>query len=255
MAEEKIAAVKSVVQVQFEGANIPLSYINDAFDLKAGDYVFVEGKFEGQRGQVTAVNRNFKIRLSDYKRVVGKADTEVSGELFMAGSHFVSFDRNVIPYEKIRSWYKAPASEDEYATGSDASSFTLDNFEGFNVKKEIFERGHSYYLQNRVRYICVDDGVGKAIVEGSKAYEVEFRYEDGEISGLVCDCFCNYTCKHEVAAMLQLRETLDIIEDAYEDVFWETDYFAVLHMATFFLMTVDGKKNGRLHVGGAEEKA
>lgn len=251
MTEAAVRNVKSIVRVKFEEANVPLSYINDAFDLSVGDFVFVEGKYEGRRGRVIEVHRNFKIKPADYKRVTGKADTEVRGDLFMADAHLVAFDRSVIPYEKVLSWYKAPAgAEDEYVTGSDDTSFALKDFSGFHVKEEIFDRGLDYYKRNRVRYICVDGGAGRAIVEGSRPYEVEFRCADGQISGLVCDCFCNYSCKHEVAAMLQLRELLGHIEREYPDMYEDGGYFAAVDMAAFFLMTVGGKKKGCLRMGG-----
>lgn len=46
------------------------AYYNDSFDLKVGDFVYVEGKLEGYRGQVTEVNYSFKIKPSDYKKVI-----------------------------------------------------------------------------------------------------------------------------------------------------------------------------------------
>ena len=67
-------------------------------------------------------------------------------------------------------------------------------------------------MDNHVLYICVDGGRGRAIVAGERAYEVEFDFAGGEIRNLICSCPCGYTCKHEVAAMMQLKETLDLIE-------------------------------------------
>ena len=103
-----------------------LTYFNDKFDLKCGDLVYVEGKLEGLQGRVTGVNYNFKIKVSDYKRVITVVDTNVSGQLFMAGSHFVTFNRNALPSEKILTWFKAPAvDDDEYIIGSDDTAFVL----------------------------------------------------------------------------------------------------------------------------------
>ena len=87
---------KSVVRVHFPARNMNLSYYNDAFDLKCGDIVFVEGKLEGLRGRVVDVAYNFKIKLYDYKRVISVSDTNVQGEFFFAGSHFVTFDRSFL---------------------------------------------------------------------------------------------------------------------------------------------------------------
>ena len=71
-------------------------------------------------------------------------------------------------------------------------------------------------MESRVRYICLDGSKGHAIVEGTQIYELEFEYQNGEIRNLTCSCFCSYPCKHEFAAMLQLRETLELIAKNYE---------------------------------------
>ena len=244
MQENKMEApVKSVVQVYFPAKGTKLAYFNDRFDLHIGDIVYVEGKLEGLRGQVVDVAHNFKIKVSEYKRVIGKADTAVSGTLHMAGSHFVAFEPEVIPYEKVLTWYKAPDKEDdEYVTGNDDESFSIDDLSGMHISSEIAERGHDYYLQNKVRYLCIDGNRGRAIVEGTKAYGVEFIYEDGQIRNLICDCFCSYTCKHEFAVTLQLKETLQVIKENYSDRM--NGYFAAVSKAAFFNFAVEGKKTG-----------
>ena len=77
----------SLVQVRFpERHGTDLAYYNDSFDLHVGDMVYVEGKLEGLRGFVTEVSYNFRIRVSDYRRVTAVVDTEVKGQLFLAGS-------------------------------------------------------------------------------------------------------------------------------------------------------------------------
>lgn len=236
---------RSVVQVYFAARNMTLAYYNDKFDLNCGDIVYVDGKLEGMRGRVTDVNYNFKIKLSDYKRVIAVVDTEVKGKFFMAGSHFVTFDRAALPAEKVVTWYKAPVTqEEEFACGSDDTSFFLDDLSGMNVGKAIAERGYDYYAENRVKYIGVDGTKGYAIVSGSENYEVEFEYRNGEISSLVCSCFCSYNCKHEVAAMLQLKETLELISEHYADEYERTGYFAAVNKCELFTFAVDKKETG-----------
>lgn len=236
----------SVVQVRFPGKGMALSYYNDQFDLKKGDLVYVDGKLEGQLGRVTEVNYNFKIKISDYKKVIAVVDTEVHGEFFMAGSHFVAFDPSAIPAEQIVRWFKAPPKEDEeYVSGNDETAFRLDDLKGMNITGTIAERGHEYYIENRVRYLCIDNGHGIAIVEGTDSYIVEFEYRNGEISHLVCECPCSYTCKHEFAAMLQLRETLEIIDKHYSEAYERTGYFAAINKGTLFAFVIDGKDSGR----------
>ena len=247
MSRQAAAPRKSVVQVYFADRNMTLAYFNDQFDLHRGDIVYVDGKLEGMRGRVMEVNYNFKIKVSDYKRVIAVVDTTVNGQFFMAGSHFVTFDREALPISKAVTWFKAPVKEDdEFVSGSDDTTFRLDDLSGMKVSTAIAERGHEYYMENKVRYICIDGTKGYAIVEGSEAYEVEFEYRNGEIRQLICSCFCSYNCKHEFAAMLQLKETLELIGKHYADEYERTEYFAAVNKGTLFAFAIDGKETGRL---------
>ena len=106
-------AVKSVVRIYFKHRNLTCSYYNDKFDLHCGDLVYVDGKLEGYIGRVTEVAYNFKIKLSDYKRVVALVDKSVKGTFYNAGSHFVTDNRNTLPFEKVLTWFCAPEKEDE----------------------------------------------------------------------------------------------------------------------------------------------
>ena len=243
VVQQGAVLVKSLVQVYFPERNQTLTYFNDQFDLKRGDFVFVDGKLEGTRGIVLEVNKNFKIKVADYKKVISVADTNVSGQMYMAGSHFVSFDAAVLPYEKIRTWYLPPVKpEDEYETGNDDSVIVLDKLGDMKVSQAVWERGREYYMENHVRYICVDAGRGRAIVEGEHAYEVEFDFADGEIRNLICSCPCGYTCKHEVAAMMQLKETLDLMDKYYADL--RNGYFAAIVKGDLFRFAIDSKESG-----------
>lgn len=239
-----IVPKKSVVHVYFPERKMQLAYYNDSFDLHRGDLVYVDGKLEGKRGRVIDVNYNFKIKLSDYKRVIAVVDTAVHGEFHMAGSHFVTFDSAALPAQKAATWFKPPTDEEDYVSGADDTKFSLDDLSGMKVSMAIADRGREYYIDNKVRYLCLNGSHGYAIVEGSDAYEVEFEYNNGDISGLTCSCFCSYNCKHEVAVMLQLRETLELIKKQYGDAYERTDYFAAINKATFFDFVINGKENG-----------
>lgn len=243
--QRTIAPRKSVVQVYFAHRHMTLAYYNDRFDLHRGDMVYVNGKLEGFLGQVTEVNYNFKIKVSDYKQVIALVDTAVHGQFFMAGSHFVAFDRNALPCSKAIMWFKAPANEDdEFISGSDDTSFDLDDLSAMSISTDVAQRGKKYYMENKVRYISIDGTKGYAIVEGSEGYEVEFEYKNGEVSQLVCSCFCSGSCKHEFASMLQLRETLELIKKNYADEYERTGYFAAINKGTLFAFAIDGKDNG-----------
>ena len=248
--ERTITPKKSVVQVSFPGRGMALAYYNDLFDLRVGDLVYVDGKLEGQRGRVVEVNYNFKIKIYDYKRVIALVDTNVKGQFHNAGSHFVTFDPEAIPASKVVTWFKAPVKDDDiFVSGNDDTSFPLENLKEMKVSAAVAERGHDYYMENNVRYISVDGTRGYAIVEGSEAYEVEFEYHSGQISNLTCSCFCSYNCKHEFAAMLQLRETLELIEKHYSDLRDRADYFAAVFKGTLFSIAVDGKETGSFTLG------
>lgn len=239
---------KSVVQVYFPSRGMNLAYYNDSFDLKVGDLVYVDGKLEGHRGQVTEVNYSFKIKLSDYKKVIAVLDTNVKGDLYFAGSHLVSFNRNTIPFEKIKTWFKAPEGDEEYVISNDSTqSFPIDDLTKMNISHYIADRGHEYYMDNNVSYICIDKNHGYAIVEGSESYEIEFDYDEGIISNLTCSCFCSYTCKHEFAAMLQLRSTLEFITKNYENEY--NDYFASISKNIFISFVMNEKESGKISLG------
>lgn len=238
---------RSLVRVRFPGKSTALTYYNDAFDLRLGDRVYVEGTLEGQLGRVVEISYNFKIKLSDYKKVIGLADTDVHGQFHMALSHFVTFDPAALPAAQAVTWFKAPVGEDEQiVSSSDGACFPLEDLGKMGISAAIAERGHDYYLENRVRYLCLDGEQGFAIVEGSENYTVEFRYRDGQISHLVCDCPCVCPCKHEFAALLQLKETLEQIEKHYAAAYARSGYFAAVFKGTLFCFAIDGRETGSI---------
>ena len=249
VANQKITEPKkSVVRVYFSQRGICYSYYNDQFDLKVGDFVYVEGKLEGCRGRVEEVNYSFKIKLSDYKKVIAVIDTVVKGDLYLAGSHVVSFDKNELPYSKVITWFNAPESDEEFVSSDDDSyRFPLNDLSKMKIPHYIADRGHDYYIENRVCYIEIDATRGHAIVEGSENYEIEFDYMDGAISNLKCSCFCSGACKHEFAAMLQLKETLELITKNYEDEY--NSYFAAISKGVFMNMAMNKKVSGKISLG------
>ena len=239
--------MKSVVLIHFPARNMTLPYYNDAFDLHRGDIVYVDGKLEDLRGRVVDVTYSFKIRLSDYKRVISVADTAVKGKLHFAGSHFVTFDQETLTYEQVITWFKAPEKEGEvYVSGKDETGFRLDDLGTMGISGSTAERGRDYFLENRVRYIAVDGSHGRAIVEGTHPYELEFEYANGEIRDLTCGCFCSYPCKHQFAAMLQLKETLKLIGKYYAGQYEESGYFAAVFKGTLLEFAIDSRETGHI---------
>lgn len=242
--KSEIPAKESVVLVSFPTCRVPLSYYNDRFDLKPGDIVFVEGKYEGTAGRVEKVSTDFRIKIEDYKKVVSVADTKVRGSFRQAGGHLITFDRTALPYRQVLGWFK-PVTENNggfYINYAD-SGFPLETLNSWPFSHEIVERGVDYCDENKVVYLCLDGSKGRAIVEGSHTYELKFTLSDGQISGLVCDCPCGFNCKHEVAALLQLRKTLGMIRKQYPDEIHESPYFAVVAKGAFLSFAIDGDPN------------
>ena len=246
--EFKANAKKSVVDVFFPDRHLTCSYYNDMFDLKCGDIVYVDGKLEGLRGRVTNINYTFKIKISDYKRVIGVADTNVIGEFRLAGSHFITTDNSALKFDQIITWFKVPSKEEEFVSSEGDEVFNLANLCDMKIDKATADRGYDYFMENRVAYIELDHGKGRAIVTGNKPYEVEFNFANGDISGLVCNCYCTGACKHEFAVMLQLKETLDIIAENYKSID-PNDYLAVVNKAVFFENVIDIKTKGNFTIG------
>ena len=79
---------KSIVSVEFDNREYPLTYFNDRFDLQVGDTVYVEGALEGKRGTVLYINYSYKVKVGEYKKIIGVADTKVKGQFNYLNSHF-----------------------------------------------------------------------------------------------------------------------------------------------------------------------
>lgn len=169
-APAETAAVPSVVRVFFPERGQAYSYYNDRFDLHNGDLVYVSGKLARQRGQVVAVDYNFRIRLADYERVIGAADTAVHGTFYALGAHLVTLEPNVLPFRQVRGWFLPPEADGEYAVGHGPGPVYA--LEQLSIPAGVAEKGHAYYMENRVIYLSVDGTAGHAIVSGTVPYEI-----------------------------------------------------------------------------------
>lgn len=237
---------KSLVDVHFPQNSRTLTYFNDQFDLQIGDIVFVDGALEGISGQVKALQYNFKIKPDAYKKVISVADTDIHGELYLAGSHLVTFDPQVLPYEKAATWFMPP--QEEYLISTDDQTFYMDDFESMPFTGKIMDRGHAYYMENKVVYLSVAEHMGKAIVVGSHPYEVEFEYEEGTIQKLTCTCPYCCNCKHQFAAVLQLRETMDLILKNYEKLYESTNCFAAVARDALNAFVLCHRETGKITI-------
>ena len=239
-AQPEAAAVPSVVRVYFPERDRAYSYYNDRFDLHEGDVVYVSGKLAGLLGRVAAVDYNFRIRLADYERVIGAADRNVRGTFYVFGSHMLTLDHGALPYAQVRSWFFPPEADGEFVTGHGPGPVYA--LEQLSIPAGVAEKGHAYYMENRVIYLSVDGTAGRAIVSGTVPYEITFTYADGSVSALTCGCYETGLCKHGAAVLLQLRETLEKIHEHWPNALAEDGYFAAVSKSAFSFFTTSSSK-------------
>ena len=209
------APVRSLVQVRFPDVGRSYSYYNDRFNLKAGDLVFVTGKLAGVCGIVETVNYRFKINLADYQRVIANPVVQLHGTYTPIMDKTVSYDQAAVDPQTFRSWIKPPVSDEdeiEFVMG-EGYAFELEHFmEDDDVDHVILQRALDYCRDGRVQYLSVRDGIGTAFVEGSAWYEINFRYENGFVSEMYCECPYSGLCKHNLAVLITLRELVNRID-------------------------------------------
>ena len=86
---------------------------------------------------------------------------------------------------------------------------TLDTFEQ-TLPKDLLKKAQPYFLKGAVLYVDQgEDGVWHAEVDGTDTYSVEITLDKRTITDSFCDCPVeSATCKHVVATLFALRETL-----------------------------------------------
>ena len=237
--KQPAAPRKSLVEVFFSGRNMTLTYYNNQFDLHSGDMVYVDGKLEGLLGRVVEVT--FTTSKSSCQTISVSLPFVDNNRprTVLHGCLPLCHISTAMLFRLIR-WLAGselhPKMMREFVIGGDDTSFNLHDLKSMRISNEIANRGQDYYIENRVRYISIDEHRGYAIVQGTVPYEVEFEYYDGEIRHLTCNCFCSYNCKHEFAAMLQLRETLELIDKYYASEYSRSGYFAAVIKGTLFTL-------------------
>ncbi|MBR3391513.1 MAG: hypothetical protein IKG74_02485 [Firmicutes bacterium] len=220
------APVRCVAEVHFPSVDKQYGYYNDLFDLKVGDAVFVSGKFAGKLGFVTSVTTRFKVDLAYFKKVIAKPDIRFSGSFVPVLSMMLSPGSAAFPdAAAFGGWVKPPQegeSINQIVTG-DGFAFDLEDFEQDDeVEEAAVSRALEYCREGRVRYLSLQNGVGTAFVEGSVWYEVNFRYVEGRVWDMYCDCPCPGLCKHDIAVLIVLRALL-----RQPELFGESDFVAI----------------------------
>ena len=218
--------VRCVVEVHFPGVDKEYRYYNDLFDLKVGDAVFVSGKLAGKLGFVTSLTTRFKVDLAYYQKVVAQPDIRFSGSFTPGLSMMLSPGSAASPSaETFRGWVKPPREDEgiNQIVVGEGYAFDLESFEQDDeVDADVLARALDYCKEGRVRYLSLQNGVGTAFVEGSVWYEVNFRFVEGQVWDMYCDCPYPGLCKHDLAVLIVLRALL-----CQPELFGESDFVAI----------------------------
>ena len=228
--------VRSLVSVSFTDIAKNYTYYNDKFDLSVGDMVYVSGKLAGRMGVVASVGTKFKIRLSDYERVIANPHIQFHGHYTQVLDKMIACEGGVSA-DTFRSWVIAPSAEGETSeiVMGEGYVLPLEYLRSCDdVDMTILRRAIEYCEEGRVRYLSLQNGVGTAFVEGTKWYEVNFRYADGMVTDLYCDCPYPNLCKHSLAVVLTLQVLLDHVP---------ADDFVAIDRQFFFKTIVVGKQD------------
>lgn len=200
---------KNLVQVKFEDG-FKLVYFSDLEQISVGDVVSVEGKMENKIGVVSKVLNSFKKPKFDMKWIEKRVDNDISGDYFKIEDEVVSLDTS-FTVDKFMNIYAGVKYEENIAVGEDNVYIDLADLEESEVfeDEDVKERGRVLYKKGYVPYIYLKDGVGKAVVRsanGYEWYEIDFRYQNGKVTYLACDCPYFGECKHLYAFLLKLRD-------------------------------------------------
>lgn len=210
------APVKSLVKIRFASRSMELAYYNDRFDLHEGDVVYVSGKLAGEAGMVTSVTTKFRIHTADYERVLALLDLTLRGAFARVQDKMVCFDTAALTPEQFGAWVTPPddpkkqkdEDADEIISG-EGYAIDIHRIEGCEeLLPAVAHRAVEYCAEGHVGYISVQNGIGCAYVAGTRWYRVDFRYADGMLTDLFCDCPYPGLCKHEAAVAFTLRMLL-----------------------------------------------
>ena len=226
--------VKSLVKVRFVHRHQHLTYYNDQFNLKEGDVVYVSGKLAGEPGVVTLITTKFCTHTHYFERVLSRLDLTIHGSFTQVGDNMVSFPEIAITPDQFDGWITPPADplqegeEDEIIAGE---GFTVD-INQLECCQEITDAVASRAIDccedGRVRYLCIQNGVGRAYVQGQKWYRVDFCFAEGVMTDIYCNCPYPELCKHETAVALTLWKLYQRAE------FCEVRDFMAMDRSTFW---------------------
>lgn len=220
--------VKSVVTVKFSDGR-SYDYYNDMFDLKIGDQVFVSGKLAGKIGKITEIMTSFKISLKYYQKVLVKINRKIHGEFRKIRSLMVSFDSIAPEFSQVKSWFIPPKTEeDEEEIVSSSSGLTIKVIDGIEcpeLSQATIDRAIDLLSESKLKFLSIREEEGHSIIEGSNKnfYSIDFKYKDGVITDMFCDCFMPTACKHEAAVALFVDVLFDAIEEDFDEEYSKTN--------------------------------
>lgn len=219
--------VKSVVYVRFDdGKEYP--YYNDKFNLKVGNFVFVDGKLQGKLGRVTKVLTKFKVSTKYYKNVLRKLDTNFHGKFKKSASFMLAKEDIELDFEMIDNWFIPPVvlkddeEPEEFLCGEGYEFNISDITNGDEIDQYEYDEAIDILCDNGVKAIAFIDGCGHAVVKRNKVHTVDFMIEDGKIKDIYCDCITPDFCRHSLAVCVAIKTLFD-----NKDINDGDDFFAL----------------------------
>ena len=214
----------NIVYVRFEGCK-EYPYINDKFDLAAGDKVYVDGKLAGQIGEVTEIITQFKVSLKYYKKVLQKVDMDIKGEFAKNENFFVASNNDALPFEQLFSWLQGPKATDseeepeEFICGDgyELELDMLDNIEDAKddgetfIKTCDFRDAQELAESGALAFVTVKKGRGMAAIKckrGCNIVDFDFDGDKMLMSNIFCTCISPRLCEDIIAVAYALNEAI-----------------------------------------------
>lgn len=237
LEKEEERKIKRLVEISFKGSEYGLSYLCDDENIAVGDLVYVDGKLEEQVGVVEKVLKTFKVPKFDMHWVTKVLDRDIAGTYNTLQKDFISFDSSLTA-EKFCTMFINEKYNPDQVYGDENVNISLSDFDKSDLVSDQLTllKGKEIYKSERILFISLKDGIGKAYVAGSKLYELDFKVQNGMLKFIACECPYFDNCKHEIALLFRLKELIK------EKIVKENDFnFVLCKKSCFFNLATYGK--------------
>ena len=122
------------------------------------------------------------------------------------------YDADALSPEDFRKWILPPVEQDdeqEEVIFGDGFEVSLDDpSDADDADPAVFNRAIEYCRSGKIGYVSIRNGEGRAFVQGSHWYEVDFRLHDHMLQEAYCECPYPGLCKHLLSVGVLLATML-----------------------------------------------